>query len=187
MIRSILSVLAAVLMMSSPAAAEKVGGVELSDALSQEGSQLVLNGAGIRKKAFLKLYVGSLYLKEKQQDAARIVSADEPMAIRLHIVSGLVSQKKMLAATDEGFKKATGGDTAPIAERIARYNACFSDEIKKHDIYDMVYKPGEGVKVLKNDALKGTIEGLDFKKALFGIWLSDTPADKGLKKGMLGQ
>ena len=81
MIRSFLAVLAAVLMMSSPAAAEKIGGVELSETLSEGGSRLVLNGAGIRKKAFLKLYVGGLYLKEKQQDAARNLGPDRLEAI----------------------------------------------------------------------------------------------------------
>ena len=34
---------------------------------------------------------------------------------------------------------------------------------------------------------KGTIEGLDFKKALFGIWLGNKPADDDLKAGMLGK
>ena len=30
------------------------------------------------------------------------------------------------------------------------------------------------------------IEGLDFKKAVFGIWLGKEPADSNLKEGMLG-
>ena len=186
MIRSILAVLAAVVMIASPASAEKLAGVELAGAIQANGVKLVLNGAGIRSKAFFKLYVGGLYLEEKSQDPGGIMAADSPMAIRLHIVSGLVSQEKMLAATDEGFKNSTGGNTAPIAERIARYNACFSEEIEEDDVYDMLYIPGEGVRVLRNRELKGTIEGLDFKRALFGIWLSDQPADEDLKEGMLG-
>ena len=39
----------------------------------------------------------------------------------------------------------------------------------------------------KNGVKKGTIEGLDFKKALFGIWLGNKPADDDLKDGMLGK
>jgi hypothetical protein len=31
------------------------------------------------------------------------------------------------------------------------------------------------------------IPGLDFKKALFGIWLCDNPADKDLKLKLLGK
>jgi len=33
----------------------------------------------------------------------------------------------------------------------------------------------------------GTVKGLDFKKALFAIWLGKKPADSGLKDGMLGK
>ena len=51
----------------------------------------------------------------------------------------------------------------------------------------MIYTPGSGVAISKNGELKDTIEGIAFKKALFGIWLSDKPADKKLKKAMLGK
>ena len=39
----------------------------------------------------------------------------------------------------------------------------------------------------KNGNKKGSIAGLEFKKALFGIWLGDKPADDDLKTGMLGK
>jgi len=51
----------------------------------------------------------------------------------------------------------------------------------------MIYIPGEGTKIYKNKALKSTAQGLDFKKVLFGIWLCNKPADKGLKDLMLGK
>lgn len=41
--------------------------------------------------------------------------------------------------------------------------------------------------VYKNGTKKGSIDGLDFKKALFGIWLCNKPADEDLKEGMLGK
>ena len=41
--------------------------------------------------------------------------------------------------------------------------------------------------IFKNETLKGKIPGFDFKKALFGIWLSDKPVDETLKKNLLGQ
>jgi len=39
--------------------------------------------------------------------------------------------------------------------------------------------------VFKNNKELGIIEGLDFKKALFGIWFCDKPADEDLMNGML--
>jgi hypothetical protein len=43
-----------------------------------------------------------------------------------------------------------------------------------------------GVKVSKNGKLLDTIEGQDFKTALWGIWLGAEPVEAKLKTGMLG-
>ena len=51
----------------------------------------------------------------------------------------------------------------------------------------MQYEPGKGVSVIRNGTVKVTVEGLDFKKALFGIWLSDDPIQDSLKEEMLGE
>jgi len=90
-------------------------------------------------------------------------------------------------ATNEGFQNSTNGNTAPYKEKIDTFIAVFKDNIKIGDVYDMVYIPGEGTKVYKNKELKSTVKGLDFKKVLFGIWLGNKPADKGLKDLMLGK
>ena len=49
------------------------------------------------------------------------------------------------------------------------------------------YEEINGVVVYKNGSKKGSIDGHDFKRALFGIWLGDKPADDDLKAGMLGK
>ncbi|MDI9341865.1 MAG: chalcone isomerase family protein [Sediminibacterium sp.] len=165
----------------------KIGGVELPNTLKSEQTALVINGAGVREKYFMDMYVGGLYLKAKRSDASGIVNADETMAIRLHIVSGLITSDKMTAAVDEGFKNASGGNTAPLLPKINQFKAVFKEKINKGDVYDLMYDPAKGVSVLKNGKLTTTIPGLDFKKALFGIWLCDKPADQDLKDAMLGK
>ena len=52
---------------------------------------------------------------------------------------------------------------------------------------DAIYIPGKGVEVLKNSQSKVIIKGLEFKKALFGIWLCNKPAQESVKKQMLGK
>ena len=61
------------------------------------------------------------------------------------------------------------------------------EKIKEGDIFEIWYVPGMGVQPFKNGNFQANIEGLDFKKALFGIWLSDKPADASLKKSLLGR
>lgn len=155
--------------------------------LKSEQNTLVINGAGIREKYFMDMYVGGLYLKAKKSDASAIMKADEAMAIRLHIVSGLITSEKMTTAVDEGFKNSTGGNVAPLSAKINQFKDVFKEKINKGDVYDLIYEPSIGVTIIKNGKTGATISGLDFKVALFGIWLCDKPADSGLKADMLGK
>jgi len=184
--RRILVLILVGLVLFSVAEARQYGDVTIPDTLQAGGESLVLNGAGYRSKFFMKMYLGGLYLKEQGSDAEAIISADEAMLMKLHITSGKVTTKRMIDAIDEGFQKSSQVGMYAPPEKIDQFKACFSEKIEKGDIFDIAYVPGEGVKVFKNETLAGTIEGLDFKKAVFGIWLSSKPADNGLKKKMLG-
>lgn len=167
--------------------AKTVGGVALDDALTISDKTLVLNGAGLRKKLFIKLYVGSLYLQQAGNDANAIVAADEAMAIRLNILSGLLTRNKMIKALNEGFSKVTGGDTTAIDPQIEQMLSFMKDKIKPGNSYTLSYEPDVGTHLLRNGAELTVVEGLSFKQALFGIWLSNKPAQKSLKSEMLGK
>ena len=184
-----------ILLFLCPAAmAKKVGDVEVSDSITVDGQNLVLNGAGIRLKkvAFIniKVYSGGLYLKAKNSDALAVLDADEPMAIRLYITTGMASSSKLIDAWNEGFERATDGKTAPIKEEIAKFNVLFKKEPKEGDMYEISYVPGKGIVVAMNGEIQGeAIPGLEFKKAVFGIWLAETD-DKylnTLKSELLGK
>mgnify|MGYP003472984491 FL=1 len=187
MIRNTLIVIFFALSIMVPAQAKEVGGVNLSDSITAGKEQLVLNGAGLRKKAFVKVYAGGLYLRKKEGDAQKIINADESMAIRMQFIYDGVSGKKLVDAWNDGFAdNATTGDLGPIKERIDTFNSFFTEEARKGDIYDIIYTPGDGVSVYRKGKLMGTVKGFDFKKALFAIWLGKKPVDDSLKQGMLG-
>jgi len=170
-----------------PAHALEIGGVVLPETLDAGGKTLVLNGAGLRKKFFFKIYAGALYLPEKDSDPGKIVPADAPMAVRMHFIYDGVSAEKLIETWNEGFEKTTGGRPGPLSDRIAAFNGLFTGEAGEGDVYDIVYIPSEGVRVIMNGRAAGTIQGLDFKTALFAIWLGEDPADDGLKEEMLGR
>ncbi|MGK0377889.1 chalcone isomerase family protein [Patiriisocius sp. Uisw_017] len=166
----------------------QVGEVTLPNTLEFSGENLMLNGGGIRKKAMmLKLYSGGLYLAKKSKDAKSIINGDQTMAIRLVITSSFVSSEAMSDAVEEGFEASTQENTSGIASEILKFKGFFSEEIVEGDIFDITYQKGKGSVVYKNDKMLGTIEGMTFKKALFGIWLGNDPADSKLKNGMLGK
>jgi len=158
---------------------------ELPTVLESGGAKLVLNGSGVRSKYLMKMYVAGLYLTKPSKDAKAIVAADEPMAIRLEITSGMVTQEKLLESLNEGFEKSTGGKQQPIRKEIDAFRAALTGEINKDDVLDLVYLPGRGVNVTQNGKQLGLIPRLEFKQALFGVWLSDNPADATVKRGLL--
>jgi len=167
-------------------AQKEISGVTPAKTISIANKELTFNGAGLREKYFLDLYVGSLYVTTKSKDAATIMNADESMAITLDIVSGLISSEKMIDAVNEGFEKSTNENTAPFKDKIESFKAAFKEEITEGDHFVIAYIKGSGTEIHKNGKKIKTIEGLEFKKALFGIWLCDEPADEDLKEGMLG-
>lgn len=164
-----------------------VSGVTMPGTLKVGNNNLVLNGAGIRVKLFMDIYVAGLYVTAKSNNGEAIAKANDASAVKLQITSSLVTSDRMKEAILEGFKKSTGGNTAPVQAKIDRFVKLFSLEpIVKGNVFDLQYTPGTGVQVYKNGKLLETIDGLDFKTALWGIWLGNDPADKGLKAGMLG-
>ncbi len=152
-----------------------------------DGQSLKLNGAGVRSKFFLSLYSAGLYLNEKNQDANAVIHAEQPMNLRLLILSNLITAKKMEEATREGFTKATAGNTAAIDKEIETFLAVFRQGVAEGDVFDLSYLPDQGTRISKNNQLQATIKGQAFKQALLGIWLGKNPVQKKLKTALLGE
>ena len=184
--KQILSMFLVVFSLLSMNAQKTVSGVKVDDKLSVEGKELTLNGVGLREKMWIDLYVGSLYVTKKSTNAQDIMDSKDAAAIKLNIVSGMITSDKMISAVDEGFENATNKNTAPLKAKIDKFKGFFKEKINKGDSFIIMYD-GNEVVVYKNGTKKGTVEGHDFKKALFGIWLGKKPADDDLKDGMLGK
>ena len=176
-----------ILLMSFSLGDKEIGGIKMPETLKAGDTTLELNGAGIRSKYFIKLYVGGLYLQAKTTDVNKVLNADEPMAIRLHIISSMITSEKMEESTREGFENSMDGNTDSLEGEIEMFIETFKKEIKDGDTFNMVYVPGKGLEVYKNEKLETTIINPKFKKALFGIWLGEDPAQKSLKEDMMGE
>jgi len=206
------AVLAITLFSNFSFAQVKVSGVTVPAKLGFGGTVRELNGAGTRVKYLMHVYVGALYLKEKTTDSKAIINADKPMSVRLQIISAMLTNEHMERAIREGFYKSLNGKVAPFKEHLDLICEVFTSEPTKiGDVYDIHYTPGIGITVSKNGKpfefskfhkndtkialLKKlghtkdgyeAIPGLDFKEAIFGIWLSGDPVDEDLKDAMLG-
>ena len=164
---------------------KKFHGVSFSTELKLDGENLVINGAGLREKYFMDLYVAGLYLPKKTADAKKVIYDDTDMAIHIKIVSSSVTRERFIESVNEGFAISKHGNASK--EEIKKFVGFFSEPIKEGDKIYLDYIPGKGVRVTKNGDVKGTIAGLDFKKALFGIWFGTPPVQESLKNDMLSK
>ena len=150
-------------------------------------TKLVLNGAGVRDKMWVNLYVQALYLTEPTNDPEKILNSEQTIATRLHITSSLVTKKKLIQAIDEGITKSYKGDLSLIRERLDTFMSFFETQLEKEGYADMVYSENsKTTAVYINKKFIGEVPGKDFRKALFGIWLEENCVDRTLKKRILG-
>ena len=94
-------------LLARPAPAAEVDGVKVDEqATLADGTQLVLNGAGMRVKFIVDVYVGALYLPAKQADAAAILAAPVANRMWMHFVYEEVAAESLQEAWSDGFDPA---------------------------------------------------------------------------------
>ena len=158
--------------------------VELPDSISVGDQTLVLNGMGLRKKAFIKVYVAGLYVAEKSISADAILTANSPRRTVMAFKFG-VSASKMCGAWEEGLEKNSPGASADVASKFE--TLCeYMDDLDKGDQIVATYIPDQGTEIEIKGVSKGVIEGKTFADALFACWIGPEPPSADFKEGLLG-
>lgn len=168
--------------------AARVGDVEVPDQVRIDGfdAPLQLNGAGMRKKFFISVYVGALYLPQKQQGLGRLLQAPPANRVLMHFVYSKVARHKVNATWREGFElNLDASIRAGLAERLERFVELFTDVVEGDRVW-LDFVPGRGTQVSINGVVRGLVEGDDFNAALLSIWLGRDPVSESLKNAMLG-
>jgi hypothetical protein len=181
--RHLIAVLA--LSLSLPVLARDVAGVQVPDSVSVGGKTLLLNGAGLRSRFFVKVYVGALYLEQRSSDPAAIVAADAAWQVVMTFKRD-VDKASILGAFKEGFENNSKADAPKLIPALDRIGAVMKD-LKTADVLVIGYAPGVGSTVTAPGGGTVTIEGKPLADALLRNWLGEKPADGDLKSGMLGK
>jgi Chalcone isomerase-like len=176
----------AAFVVATGAFAFEVAGVKIDDKASVAGQELVLNGAGMRTKVFLKIYIGSLYLPAKAGDLSAVL-AKGPRRIQMNVMRSLTADQLVDALVD-GLKENNSADElaavkSQTAELVATMKAF--NHVKEKDVVTLDFVDG-ATKIGLNGAAKGSIAGEAFNSALTKVWLGDHPVQADLKKAMLG-
>ena len=181
--------LACVLAIPSLAAADdvrEIRGVELPLEITVNETQLALNGAGVRSRFFVRVYVGALYTAEPVSDGEMAIHLDSPRRIHLAMLRD-VGRDTMVDALQDGLDDAmTEQEREHHADHVEAFKNMFPGDFREGDRGDIDAIPGEGLVVTMNGEELGRIEDDDFARFVLAIWLGDKPADSSVKRDMLG-
>ena len=170
-------------MLGAAAHARELEGVTLPDTLTAGEKTLKLNGAGLRKKAMFKVYVGGLYLESPSHDAGAILTVDQPKAIRMHFLRDVTSAQLV-----DAFQQDFEANVKDKATQRAAFDRMLTlvPNVKEGNTLTFTYLPGKGTTLSAGDTELGVFEGKGFADAVFALWLGPKPPTEDLKKGMLG-
>lgn len=167
--------------------AAEVAGVRVDDKIHVGSNELVLNGAGLRSKLFIKIYVGALYVGQKATTPAAIYDSTQPRRMVMRLMRDLDAES-LQSALDDGLKSnnspAEMAEIKPQAEQLAGIMKAIG-KAREGDSIAMDFS-ADGVVVSLNGENRGKVAGAGFAKALLKVWLGDKPADASLKKALLG-
>jgi predicted deacylase len=169
-----------------PVFAGTVADVKIEDSVAVNGQNLVLNGAGLRKKFFIKVYVGGLYLPAKNANATAIMASDAPRRQVMHFLYS-VSKDQMCDAWKEGLEDNMPNASAEVKGSFKTL-CSLMEPIPKGNRLVLTYVPGTGTAVEINGKVKGTLPGKATSDAILATWIGPKPGPGAdFKAAVLGK
>ena len=188
-VRRMFVVAAATLSIGAAHAQVVVEGARYDDSISLGGQPLMLNGVGVRKRFLFDIYVGGLYVQKRANRTEDLVGQPGPKRVALRFLRD-VEGELFVNSLHVGLK---ANHTEAELARWQRQVDTLTTTIKtialarRGDTVYFDFTPQDGTRVSVNGVTRGPlIPGSDFYAAVLRVWLGETPADAGLKKGMLG-
>ena len=182
--------LALSLSLAGLAPAAEVAGVKLEDSVKVAGKELKLNGAGVRTRIVVKVYVLGLYLTEKKDSAAGVLESTGPRRFTLTMmreVTGDELGQAFMAGITANTDKA---ERSKFVNQLAQFGDAFVSipQAKKGDTVTVDWVPDTGTVMYFNGKQQGeAMKDIGFYNAILKIWLGDKPVDSSLKPALLGK
>ena len=168
--------------------AAEVSGVRLDDKAQVESKDLVLNGAGLRKRFVFSVYVLGLYLPEKKSDAAAVLQLAGPKRA-LIVMQRDVSAEQFTEAMLGGLKpNVSEAEYLALEPRVKQLMDLIAEQKEaKKGMTIAIDWTGSATRLAFNGSPVGKpIPGEDLYRALLRIWIGDKPVQDDLKKALLG-
>ena len=171
-------------------AAAEVAGIRFADTATVAGKTLVLNGAGLRKKLFFKVYAVGLYLPAKAGGAAEAIAETGPKRLDLTLLRDLSAQTFVDAFVEGLSHNLSPDELRALDPQIEQFTQSILalEKAPEGARFQIDYAPASGTQLSVNGNLAGAaIPGPELYNAILRVWLGEMPAQEDLKAGLLGR
>ena len=176
------------LMLAFPVFGAEVAGVKIEESAKVGNADLVLNGAGLRKRVFFQVYAIGLYLPRKAGNATGAINTEGPKRASIHMLRDVGAAQFSEALADGIRENHTEAEVKALEPRIQALTAIMAEvkEAKKGMTITLDWTGSATQLGVDGKPAGKPIEGADFYRALLRIWLGDKPVQEDLKKALLG-
>lgn len=170
--------------------AAEIAGIHFADKATLAGTELQLNGTGLRTRFMLKVYAMGLYLPQAANTQAAVLASKGAKRLQLVTLRELTAEQLADALVD-GLKNNHGKtEVDKLAGRIEILRGIMLSigKVPEKTTIRLDYLPASGTRVLVgNDARGAVISGEDFYQGLLRIWLGEHPVQNDLRNSLLGK
>lgn len=171
------------------AQAREIEGFRFDPNLRLGGTDLVLNGAGVRRRFFIPVYVAGLYVPERSSDPEVLLRQRGPRRMAMRFVREVEAEVFMTSLNDGMRKNYNPQQLAAWTRQIETLTTVISTMVlaRRADHITWDFTPDGGGRIMQNASPRvPSIPGEDFFNAVLRVWLGEQPADAELKRGLLG-
>ena len=164
------------------------GGAKFPTKVKLQGTDLALNGGGVRYKAIFKVYAVAFYTAKPCKSLAECVAVPGPKRVTMVFLRDNLDArefgKMMTKGIEANIDRASFTKSLPGMLRLGEYFAKYK-RLTSFDMVNIDYLPGTGtVLTIKGDAQEA-IKEPEFYNTILAIWLGKAPVDWKVKQGML--
>jgi hypothetical protein len=135
-------------------------------------------------RMFFKLYDAELFTT-KAASAKDVLNANAPFRLQFRYLR-TIEKSIILQSADRMLERnLSEQDRAMIAQRVDRLNQAYTT-VRDGDRSALSFQPGVGTTLSINGEPIVTIEGEDFARLYFQIWLGEQPISDRMKERLLG-
>jgi Chalcone isomerase-like len=173
------------LCLAGPLFAAEVAGVRIDDKARVGNAELVLNGAGLRKRVLFQVYAIGLYVQDRKADP---VTQPGPKRVQIHMLRDVGAETFLEALVDGMKANHSEPEVAALEPRLKQLGATIAriKQAKKGMTIALDWNGGSTNVLIDGRPAGEPIEGEDFYRALLRIWLGDKPVQDDLKRALLG-